>query len=77
MLDTFDVFAPSHYLVIKKSSSVKGCLKNLCRYRDYLHKKMVVIPSEQNQLNNKKSTERSEKRVRESKRQYFYKHFSK
>ena len=39
MLDTFDVFAPIHYRVIKKSSWVNGCLKNLYRYRDFLHKK--------------------------------------
>ena len=62
MLDTFDVFAPLHCRVIEKSSWVNGCLKNLCRYRDYLHKIMVEIPSEQNQLNYKKSTERSEKK---------------
>ena len=54
MLDTFNVFAPLHYRVIKKLSWVNGCLKNLCRYRDYLHKKMVEIPSEQNQLNYQK-----------------------
>ena len=54
MFDTFDVFAPLHYRVIKKSSGVNGCLKNLCRYCDYLHKKMVEIPSQQNQLNYKK-----------------------
>ena len=76
MLDTFDVFAPLHYRVIKKSSWVNGCLKNLCRYRDYLHKKMVEIPSEQNQLNYKKVRNEVKKRVRESKRQNFDKHFS-
>ena len=39
--------------------------------------KKVEIPSEQNQLNYKKVGNEVKKRVRESKRQYFDKHFSK
>ena len=38
---------------------------------------MVKIPSEQNQLNYKKVRNEVKKRVRESKRQYFDKHFPK